>query len=267
MLKQRIITALILVAMVLAALFTPNSVFWRGLISLAVLAGFFEWLKFCEIATTISKICSYTLFGVCFYAMQMGHLPMSLVVPVACALWLVLLIFTVSDNFQIIHNRWIKLVVGVLVLSISGWLVIEFKEIENGHLWILCFMVSVWAADVGAYFVGKRFGKTKLARKVSPGKTVEGLLGGLALVLLVFLPVLFTQFSPMTATLLLITVLLTAIISVGGDLFESKLKRYAGLKDSSQILPGHGGMLDRIDSLLAGAPIFSGGLLLLGYLA
>jgi len=72
------------------------------------------------------------------------------------------------------------LTIGVLALSIAGSLLIEFKYLSNGPIWILCFMVSVWAADVGAYFVGKRFGKTKLAPKVSPGKTVEGLLGGLA---------------------------------------------------------------------------------------
>ncbi len=267
MLKQRIVTALILVAIVLAALFTPNPIYWRGLISLAILVGFFEWLRFCGITTLPAKAFAYAVFGVCFYLMQSEQLPFDVVVPFACVLWVVLLVFTLTDGLNVLHNMWLKLVIGVMVLSISGSLVIEFKELENGPRWILCFMVSIWAADVGAYFVGKRFGKTKLAPKVSPGKTVEGLLGGMALVLLVFLPILFWQFDLKAASLLLITVLLTTLVSVGGDLFESKLKRHAGLKDSSQILPGHGGMLDRIDSLLAGAPVFAGGLLLLGYLA
>jgi len=156
------------------------------------------------------------------------------------------------------------MLIGVVVLSTSGWIIISFKSVNP--LWVLCFMVSVWAADVGAYFVGKRFGKTKLAPRVSPGKTVEGMLGGVGLMLLVYVPVLFYLFSIEAALLLLLTLVITTLVSVGGDLFESKMKRYSGLKDSSQILPGHGGILDRIDSLLSGAPFFALGLIMLGYI-
>jgi len=267
MLKQRIITALILVAIVMSALFTPNPIFWRGLISLVVIFGFFEWLKFCAIEQVWAKVLSYSAFGICFYLMQSGSISMSLVVPIVCILWLVLLVFTVTDGLNLIHQTWLKLPIGIAILSTSGWLIIEFKEIENGPLWILCFLFTIWAADVGAYFVGKKFGKTKLAPKVSPGKTIEGLFGGLALVLVIFTPILFIQFDTKAALLLLLTVLMTAFVSVGGDLFESKLKRYAGLKDSSQLLPGHGGVLDRIDSILSGSSVFAAGLLWLGYLA
>ena len=122
------------------------------------------------------------------------------------------------------------------------------------------------AADIGAYFSGRRFGRVKLAPSISPGKTVEGFFGGLAFVALIYIPVLFYLFSADAASLLLLTVLVTAVVSVGGDLFESKLKRHVGLKDSSQILPGHGGILDRIDSILAGVNFFALGLLVLGYL-
>lgn len=266
MLKQRIITAIILVVIVLAALFAPNPVFWRGLISLVVLVGFYEWLKFCAITSPVLTLISYGLFGGCLTLMQIGFVPLEVVIPLACFLWLILLAFTMSDRLNVLHQTWIKLSIGVIVLSSAGWLIIEFKELENGPYWILCFLVSVWAADVGAYFIGKKFGKTKLAPKVSPGKTVEGLLGGLFLVLVIYIPVLFSIFDPQAAVLLLATVVVTALVSVGGDLFESKLKRYVNLKDSSQILPGHGGILDRIDSLLSGAPAFASGLLLLGYL-
>ena len=267
MLKQRIITALILVIVVLAALFNPNPIYWRTLISIVIVVSFFEWLRFCKIDSRLHQILSTCLFGTVFYLLQSQYLPFEVLVPFSCLMWIVLLSFTLSDKLNVLHVRWIKLLIGVLVLSIAGSLIIEFKELENGARWILCFLVSIWAADVGAYFTGKRFGKTKLAPQVSPGKTVEGLLGGIALVAVLYLPVLFYFFSANVAFLLLITVLLTALVSVGGDLYESKLKRYAGLKDSSQILPGHGGMLDRIDSLLAGAPFFSGGLMLLGHLA
>jgi phosphatidate cytidylyltransferase len=266
MLKQRIITAIILVAIVMAALFSSQPLFWRGLISLVVVIGFYEWLKFCKIDQILPKILSYSVFGVCFFLIQMGYLSMSFVIPAACTLWVALLVFTVTGALDIIHQTWLKLPIGIVVLSTSGWLIIEFKELQNGALWILCFFIAVWAADVGAYFVGKKFGKTKLSPKVSPGKTVEGLLGGLALVLLIFTPVFYTSFSFNIASLLLLTILVTAFISVGGDLFESKLKRYVGLKDSSQILPGHGGILDRVDSLLSGAPVFAAGLLWLDYL-
>jgi len=267
MLKQRIITAIVLVIIVMSALFASKPEYWRGLISLVVILGFYEWLKFCPIDGLVPKVSSYIAFAGCFYLMQLGHVPMSLVVPIACVLWLILLVFTVTDALNVIHKIWLKLPIGIIVLSAAGWLIIEFKELENGPLWILCFLFCVWAADVGAYFVGKKIGKTKLAPKVSPGKTIEGLLGGLALVLIIFTPILFSQFDIKAASLLLITVLVTAFISVGGDLFESKLKRYVNLKDSSQILPGHGGILDRIDSLLSGAPVFAAGLMLLGYLA
>ena len=266
MLKQRIVTALILVIIVMSALFAPNPVFWRGLISLVVLLGFYEWLKFCAIDQVLPKFLSYIAFATYFYLMQVGYVQITLVVPLACILWCALLVFTLSDALNGMHQVSIKLPIGIVVLSTAGWLIIEFKGLENGPLWILCFLFSVWAADVGAYFVGKRFGKTKLAPKVSPGKTIEGLVGGLLLVFLIFAPILFIQFEIQAASLLLLTVLVTAFISVGGDLFESKLKRHVGLKDSSQLLPGHGGILDRIDSLLSGAPVFAAGLLLLGYL-
>ena len=121
--------------------------------------------------------------------------------------------------------------VGIIILSSACLFVIELKELDNGPLWILLFMVCVWAADVGAYFVGKRFGKTKLAPKVSPGKTVEGLLGGVALALLVCVPVLFYYFSSSQALWLLATVVVTVLVSVLGDLFESKMKRWGVLED------------------------------------
>jgi len=206
------------------------------------------------------------LFGICFYALQAGYLSLSIIVTALCGLWCALLCFTLSSKLDFLHNKVIKLLIGILVLSAGGLIVIELKTLPSGPLWILCFMASVWAADVGAYFVGKRFGKTKLAPQVSPGKTVEGMFGGVAFMLLVYVPTLFYLFDFKAALLLLVTLVITTLVSVGGDLFESKMKRYSGLKDSSQILPGHGGILDRIDSLLSGAPFFALGLLMLGYI-
>lgn len=266
MLKQRILTALVLVVVVMLALFAKNPIYWQALVSIAILVAFYEWLRFCKINDLMMKVGGYVLFAVVFIAIQKAYIPLNIVVILACCLWAVLLFFTITNSFKFLHNQWLKLLIGVLVLSSSGHLVVEFKTLPNGPLWILCFMVSIWAADVGAYFFGKRFGKTKLAPNISPGKTVEGFAGGVFTVLLIYVPILFTNLLATDALLLLITVMITAMVSVGGDLFESKLKRHAGLKDSSNILPGHGGVLDRIDSLLAGAPVFAAGLMLLGKL-
>ncbi len=266
MLKQRIITAVILVAILLAALFARNPIYWQIVISVAILGAFFEWLRFCEIQSPTVSLACFSGF-IAFYVLLKSHfVEFSILVPMVCLLWLALLMFTLLDKLTIFHQKWIKLSVGVVTLASAGWLIIELKKIEHGTLWVICFFLAVVAADVGAYFSGKRFGRRKLAPSISPGKTVEGFLGGLALVVVVFVPILFTQFSIGVAIGLLLTVLATAVVSVGGDLFESKLKRHVGLKDSSQILPGHGGILDRVDSLMAGIPVFALGLLILGFL-
>ena len=265
MLKQRIITAVILVALVVAALLAKQAVYWQILINVMISIGFWEWLGFSKITKLPLQLGLFAVFFAVCALLQLALVPMSMLVTSACGMWLVLIVFTLTDSLDFLHHSFWKVLIGIAVLSVSGLIVIELKNLEHGPLWILCFMVSVWAADVGAYFVGRRFGKTKLAPKVSPGKTVEGLLGGVAFAMLIFIPILMNVFAQGDALLLLGTVVVTVLISVVGDLFESKQKRYAGLKDSSQVLPGHGGVLDRIDSLLSGAPFFAMGLILLGY--
>ena len=124
----------------------------------------------------------------------------------------------------------------------------------------------VWGADTGAYFAGRAFGKRKLAPNVSPGKTIEGLLGGLALTLVIALLVA-TQTDALKNLGLgwfLLVSLVAVVGSVFGDLAESMFKRHRGIKDSSQVLPGHGGVLDRIDSITAAVPLFAAGMLVLG---
>lgn len=266
MLKQRIITALILVAILLAALTADNTVFWRALIAVVVFVGFWEWLRFCKITNITKQVPCFIIFTVSFYFIQSGFLPIFWLCLMTCALWLLLLIFTFKNLPSLIHNQLIKLLVGIWTLSAAGYFVIELNELQHGVLWVLCLLLAIFAADIGAYFCGRRFGKNKLAPSISPGKTIEGLIGGQLLVLVIFIPILVSNFDLKQASLLLLTILITALVSVGGDLFESKMKRYVDLKDSSQILPGHGGILDRIDSLLAGIPFFILGLLLLDFI-
>ena len=123
----------------------------------------------------------------------------------------------------------------------------------------------VWGADSGAYFVGRKFGKKKLAPFVSPNKSVEGLYGGIATTIVIMLVVqyFYLNLTPFQIILFLILSIITVFASVLGDLFESMIKRRAGIKDSGRVLPGHGGVLDRIDSLLAAAPIFATGIYIL----
>lgn len=134
--------------------------------------------------------------------------------------------------------------------------------------WLLYVFVLVWCADSGAYFVGRKLGKRKMSPHVSPNKSVEGLMGGLVIGTIVVLGVAFgllKHWSSVAIALFLLLSLMTIVISVFGDLFESMLKRHAGVKDAGSLLPGHGGILDRIDSQLSAMPVFALGFWLMQY--
>ena len=267
MLKQRVATALVLITVALAALLHSDPVYWRLLINIIVFIAFWEWLGFCGISSPSLSALSCGLFVAVMYFIQNKFFQGQVIIYSACLIWLTLLVFTLSNSLQFFHHTIVKMFLGVAILASAAWVVIELRYLPNGIGWVICYLLAVFAADIGAYFVGRRFGKTKLAPQISPAKTVEGVVGGVALAALIFVPVLYSNFSSGSATLLLITVLVTSLISVGGDLFESKMKRHVGLKDSSKFLPGHGGVLDRIDSLIAAAPFFMLGLSMLGYVA
>ncbi|MEM7000572.1 MAG: phosphatidate cytidylyltransferase, partial [Pseudomonadota bacterium] len=145
--------------------------------------------------------------------------------------------------------------VGLVILSGAWVSLVTIRELPQGAWWIGWVLLMVWAADIGAYFAGKKFGRRLLAPKVSPGKTWEGVLGGYLLSVGVS-GVAVALWQPQALIWLLVTVVLIAV-SVFGDLFESLLKRATGIKDSGTLLPGHGGMLDRIDSALAVLPVLT----------
>lgn len=152
--------------------------------------------------------------------------------------------------------------VGLLVLVVPWAALIDLHRIpENGPALVLFLLILIWTADSLAYFVGRRWGRAKLAPAVSPGKTRAGVYGAMAGAAACGLLVAWLQGLGLADTLLLLVICgLVAMISVVGDLYESLLKRRRGLKDSSQLLPGHGGLLDRIDSLTAAAPLFALGM-------
>jgi phosphatidate cytidylyltransferase len=159
-----------------------------------------------------------------------------------------------------------KLAVAILVIPAAVISMYAIHNADQGPQWLFYSLSLVWVADTGAYFSGKKFGKKKLAPKISPGKTREGLLGAvLATSVYTFLAGNYFGLEVEKILLLLLLSFVLTLVSVAGDLYESLLKREAGLKDSGVILPGHGGMLDRIDSVLAAMPVFLVGFNLLIY--
>ena len=157
-----------------------------------------------------------------------------------------------------------KLCIAFIVLPAAALAMQQIHALHTGMTWdwqgpkwLFYALSLVWIADIGAYFSGKKFGKNKLAPHISPGKTKEGLVGAvIATSIYTLLASYYFELNTERATLLVLLSIILTFISVSGDLYISFLKREAGLKDSGNILPGHGGMLDRIDSVLAAMPVF-----------
>ncbi|MCG8314225.1 MAG: phosphatidate cytidylyltransferase, partial [Pseudomonadales bacterium] len=262
MLKQRIITALILVPIVLGAIFfLPNHWFALAL-ALPVLLGASEWANIMGREDSAARIPFVVATGVlisCVY-----WLSLKFVVPLAFVWWAVAGYFVKAYPREV--ARWqdsgIMFVIGLFLL-VPAWMALVMLQGQiDGSYWVMYLMFLVWGADTGAYFVGRAFGKAKLAPNVSPGKSVAGMYGGLATTFLIALGVSVwtAAASKVGIVAFLIVSMLAALASVLGDLAESMFKRHRGIKDSSQLLPGHGGILDRIDSITAAAPIFVGGM-------
>ncbi len=257
---KRIITALVLIPLVLLAIFfLPRA--WFGLASAAViLLAAWEWGNLIGIKS--NKANALHLFVLAILMVIIYQLPLVWVLIAGCIWWIVaslwLLIYPRGNEMW--QKTWVKYLIGGLVL-IPTWVALFSLQAEFGHMgpWYILFMLLViWAMDTGAYFVGKKWGRTPCAPNISPKKTVQGLYGGFAIVAVVDIFIIFGfQLSWRRIGLVLLISLITAIVAVIGDLVESMFKRYQGVKDSGNILPGHGGILDRIDSLTAAAPIFA----------
>ena len=255
MLRQRIITALIALAVLALVLFLLPPLFAELIIALVILAGAWEWSGFLGATSPATRI-----FYVIFVAAQMAAVGMiwpdgvERVLQVAVVWWVLALIWTFMFPTAIpIFLRWIC---GALVLvPLYAALVLLYQATPSLLLFVL---LIVWAADIGAFFVGKQYGRVKLAPGISPGKTWEGVIGGMALVIL-----LVSGRSIWFETDLAVIIpfcLAVAAISIVGDLTVSMFKRTAGLKDSGTLFPGHGGVLDRVDSVASAAPLFALGL-------
>lgn len=266
MLKQRIITALILLPLVLGALFYLDTPLFALAMLIPVAIGGWEWSNIMGLTSQVQRVAYVVvvLVGLAVeYAMALDS------VLIISGLWWLAAIGLVK-LYPKKTNLWATPatmgLIGLLILMPAWWGLVVLHRQENGSLWLLYALVLVWGADTGAYFAGRAFGKRKLAPRVSPGKTLEGLLGGVALTAVIAILVA-TQTAALNNVSLMgfmLVSLIAVIGSVYGDLVESMFKRHRGIKDSSQILPGHGGVLDRIDSITAAVPLFACGMLLLG---
>lgn len=260
MLKQRIITAVILLPLVLGVLLLGPIWLVQALLAISMLLAAREWAPLAGF-TRRGWVFAYSMLAMLLAAAglvgmrQPGVLLVVLVT--ACAWWLLALSLII---WRPRLPSWLAGCAGLLAI-VPAWLAVWqlYQDAGYGPQWLVFLLALVWAADVGAYFAGRAFGRHKLAPQVSPGKTWEGLAGGLVLALLVGGAGAWWFAAPLPGVLALVA--LAALASVVGDLTESLFKRRAGVKDSSSLLPGHGGVLDRLDSLLAAAPLFVLGLL------
>lgn len=261
MLRQRVITALILAALVLAAIFWLPSKLTAAIITLLILAGAWEWAAFPGLKSAIARL-AYVgmialLIGFIWYQGITSERAQQLLA--GATIWWVFALFWVTTMPTNV-NRASAAMAGVLVL-VPAWLAL-IRLHQEAPYWLLFLLLLVVAADVGAYFAGRQFGRHKLAPRVSPGKTWEGVLGGIAAAA-VMAAVGTALFKVQIGSFIAVCAIVV-LASVVGDLTESLFKRHAGLKDSGTLLPGHGGVLDRVDSVTAAAPIFLIGMERLG---
>ncbi len=268
MLRQRIITALVLLAVLIPSLLASQVWPFASVVLVLVAAAAWEWARLNGVAGAGPVVIAAAVVLLC--ALQIGEL---LPRAVESTIFLIVSIGWICGSIWVLRGgmdgwrhapRWARLVVGVLVLSVAAIALLRARQLGLGF--VLSIFCLVWVADVAAYAAGRAIGRRKLAPTVSPGKTWEGAFGGVLAVGVLSWGWLVAQsthgdlgpsiFSALQARFGVLSVVLVVglvAMSIVGDLFESLVKRAAGVKDSSGLLPGHGGVLDRIDALL---PVF-----------
>ena len=265
MFKQRFATASVLALLFIASLAHFSTTTFVSFIMLVVLIAGWEWCDLSGIKSIVTKL--LCIFGLLFSLLiasnyvgvysQLNQLLSYQICFSVMLLWSIIFLWLQGYPSSAIlwSSKPVMLCLGVFLLVATWVALVSIISLENGRYLLLLAVTIIVLADVGGYIAGKLFGRHKLAPTISPGKTWEGLLGGM--VLQAFLVGILLQLFPdIDALDLCMLIFPVAICSVIGDLFESMLKRFRGVKDSSNLLPGHGGFLDRLDGVMAALPMF-----------
>jgi phosphatidate cytidylyltransferase len=265
-LRKRIVTAAVLIALLLAVLFWLPAAATIALLTVVVLMGAWEWSAFLKWTDPRPRAAYVALIAILLpLAWVVTRTPAGLEALLGAALlwWLAALAWIVVAPRRV--TPWSAGLAGLLSL-VPAWLALTRLRLQTAHgaEWVLFALVLVWMADIGAYFCGRRFGRRRLAPAVSPGKTWEGALGGLVASGVV--AVAGGAWFRLPLEQFLVLCLGAVAFSIVGDLTESLLKRFAGMKDSGTLFPGHGGVMDRIDSVTGAVPVLLLGLTFLGVL-
>ena len=270
MLRQRVITALILGVVFVGLLLTLPPVGFGCLILLVVLLAAWEWTGLLQLSGPMRIMyCLLLLIFVILLWWWLLDQPQWLlgVILIISLFWCFVVYWLHQFSQGPSHKDKVGLLQAIGIVVLAGpWLALMSLRSHPlfGVDYVLFLFFLIWFADSGAYFAGRRFGQRKLAAQISPGKTWEGALGALAIALVIATLGLFILAVEQRHWLWFIIIcLVTVSFSIIGDLFESMIKRQRGVKDSGSLLPGHGGILDRVDSLTAAAPLFLAGMLLL----
>ena len=270
--RTRILAALVMLPVaVLGVLFLPSNLL-AAAVAVLMIVGLWEWSALAGLEGRVARsaylLGNALLLAALAWSAGPQLVPLKLVALGGVLFWLLVPLWLMNFEFasrDTAFARTLKLVAGSVAV-LPAWSAVYWlhhgasgigQSGAKGPAWTLFVLAIVWAADSGAYFAGSRWGRRKLAPRISPGKSWEGLFGGIAggaAFATIALPWLGLRW-PQLPQLLMLTVV-TVLVSVVGDLFESLMKRHAGAKDSSDLIPGHGGVLDRIDSLLAALPVF-----------
>jgi phosphatidate cytidylyltransferase len=276
MLKQRVMTAVLLLVILIGTVMFLSLPILALLFAIIFLIGAWEWSALAGYQSAKARVSFVLLIAglmtASYFYCQLQRQPsvenIQPILGVTCLWWSISLLWVKGfpTSAQLWGTKIMRSIIGILVL-VPAWLSLIFLFSYTHGEYLLLFLVSVVAAaDIGAYFVGRSWGHHKLARKVSPGKTWEGFYGGIfASALIGGFFWLLAGGKGMSITALLTIVIFTALAAVVGDLVESMLKRHCQLKDSGSLLPGHGGVLDRLDSLTAAAPVFALSLILVDW--